>query len=52
MFWNEIAKKGEFRVRQNVFSPHFRTLNDNDYRWYSSFDEEKVMNRFHELINV
>ncbi|CAH2465048.1 MULTISPECIES: helix-turn-helix transcriptional regulator [Bacillus] len=51
MFWNEIAKKGKFRVQQNVISQHFRILDDSEYRWYSTFEEEEVMNRFHELTN-
>ncbi|MBH0349600.1 helix-turn-helix transcriptional regulator [Bacillus sp. BD59S] len=51
MFWNEIAKKGKFRVQQNVISQHFRILDDNDYRWYSTFEEDEVMNHFHELVN-
>lgn len=51
MFWNEIAKKGKFRVQQNVISQHFRILDDSDYRWYSTFEEEDVMNRFQELTN-
>ncbi|QIW22461.1 helix-turn-helix transcriptional regulator [Bacillus thuringiensis] len=49
MFWNEIAKKGKFRVQQNVISQHFRILDDSEYRWYSTFEEEEVMNRFYEL---
>lgn len=51
MFWNEIAKKGKFRVQQNMISQHFRILDDSEYRWYSTFEEEDVMNRFHELTN-
>jgi len=51
MFWNEIAKKGKFRVQQNVISQHYRILDDSDYRWYSTFEEEEVMNHFHELTN-
>ncbi|MGS2751081.1 helix-turn-helix transcriptional regulator [Bacillus zanthoxyli] len=49
MFWNEITKKGKFRVQQNVISQHFRILDDSEYRWYSTFEEEEVMNRFYEL---
>lgn len=49
MFWNEIAKKGKFRVQQNVISQHFRILDDSEYRWYSTFEEEEIMNRFYEL---
>ncbi|ENQ3078131.1 helix-turn-helix transcriptional regulator [Bacillus cereus] len=51
MFWNEIAKKGKFRVQQNVISQHFRILDDSDYKWYSTFEEEDVTNHFHELTN-
>ncbi|EPD50878.1 hypothetical protein HMPREF1210_02386 [Paenisporosarcina sp. HGH0030] len=51
MFWNEIAKKGKFRVQQNVISQHYRILDGSDYRWYSTFEEEEVMNRFYELTN-
>ncbi|MED1407143.1 helix-turn-helix transcriptional regulator [Bacillus mycoides] len=51
MFWNEIAKKGKFRVQQNVISQHFRILDDSEYRWYSTFEEEEAMNRFYELTN-
>ncbi|MEK4487841.1 helix-turn-helix transcriptional regulator [Psychrobacillus sp. FSL H8-0484] len=51
MFWNEIAKKGKFRVQQNVISQHYRILDDSDYRWYSTFEVEEVMNHFHELTN-
>ncbi|MED1287453.1 helix-turn-helix transcriptional regulator [Bacillus mycoides] len=51
MFWNEIAKKGKFLVQQNVISQHFRILDASDYRWYSTFEEKDVMNRFHELTN-
>ncbi|QWH15305.1 XRE family transcriptional regulator (plasmid) [Bacillus mycoides] len=51
LFWNEIAKKGKFRVQQNVISQHFRILDDSEYRWYSTFEEEEVMNRFYELTN-
>ncbi|MBJ8056014.1 helix-turn-helix transcriptional regulator [Bacillus cereus] len=49
MFWNEITKKGKFRVQQNVISQHFRILDESEYRWYSTFEEEEVMNRFYEL---
>ncbi|WP_144499811.1 helix-turn-helix transcriptional regulator [Bacillus sp. FDAARGOS_235] len=49
MFWNEITKKGKFRVQQNVISQHFRILDESEYRWYSTFEEEEVMNHFYEL---
>lgn len=51
LFWNEVEKKGQFRVQQNVISQHYRILDDSDYRWYSSFDQEDVMSRLYELSN-
>jgi len=51
LFWSEIAKKGVFRVQQNVISQHYRILDENDYRWYSSFEKDEVLNRLHELSN-
>ncbi|MGG2027994.1 helix-turn-helix transcriptional regulator [Gottfriedia sp. S16(2024)] len=51
LFWNEVEKKGVYRVQQNVISQHYRILDDSDYRWYSSFDQVDVMNRLSELTN-
>ncbi|GGI11818.1 helix-turn-helix domain-containing protein [Gottfriedia solisilvae] len=51
LFWNEVEHKGIYRVQQNVISQHYRILDDSDYRWYSSFELEDVMNRLSELIN-
>ncbi|MFF2875757.1 helix-turn-helix domain-containing protein [Gottfriedia sp. NPDC057991] len=51
LFWHEVEKKGIYRVQQNVISQHYRILDDSDYRWYSSFDQEDVMNRLFELAN-
>ena len=51
LFWHEVEQKGVYRVQQNVISQHYRILDDSDYRWYSSFELEDVMNRLSELIN-
>lgn len=51
LFWHEVEQKGDYRVQQNVISQHYRILDDSDYRWYSSFDQEDVMNRLSELTN-
>ncbi|MGD8190929.1 helix-turn-helix transcriptional regulator [Brevibacillus ginsengisoli] len=49
LFWKEIANKGAFRLQQNIISQHYRILDSEDYRWYSSFEKEEAMDRFHEL---
>ncbi len=43
VWWREIAKKGEFRLQQNLISQHYRILDDTDYRWFSSFDKEESL---------
>lgn len=48
-WWKEISEKGEFRLQQNVVSGHYRILDAQRYRWYSSFDEEDAMQRLEEL---
>lgn len=48
-WWKEICKMGELRLQQNVVSSHYRILDDQNYRWYSSFDEEDAMKRLQEL---
>lgn len=48
-WWKEICEMGEFRLQQNVVSSHYRILDDQNYRWYSSFDEEDAMKRLQEV---
>ncbi|GKV63963.1 MULTISPECIES: helix-turn-helix transcriptional regulator [Sporosarcina] len=49
VWWREIEKNGRFRLQQNVISQHFRILDEEHYRWYSSFDEEEARQRLSEL---
>ncbi|WP_301109131.1 helix-turn-helix domain-containing protein [Sporosarcina sp.] len=49
VWWREIEKNGRFRLQQNVISQHFRILDEEHYRWYSSFDEEEARHRLSEL---
>lgn len=49
VWWREIDKKGRFRLQQNIISQHFRILDEDHYRWYSSFDEEEAKQRLDEL---
>lgn len=49
VWWRELAMNGDFRLQQNVISQHFRILDQDHYRWYSSFDEEEAMHRLKEL---
>ncbi|MDV6379357.1 helix-turn-helix domain-containing protein [Sporosarcina sp. GW1-11] len=49
VWWRELEKKGRFRLQQNIISQHFRILDEEHYRWYSSFDEEEAWHRLNEL---
>lgn len=48
-WWKEICTMGEFRLQQNVVSSHYRILDAQHDRYYSSFDEEDAMKRLQEL---
>lgn len=49
IWWREVEEAGIFRLQQNLFSQHFRILDEEDYRWYSSFDETEAKKRLQEL---
>ncbi|PLR86630.1 helix-turn-helix transcriptional regulator [Bacillus sp. V33-4] len=49
MWWREVAKANGFILQQNIISQHFRILDEDHYRIYSSFDEEAARERFVEL---
>ncbi|PIC70556.1 MULTISPECIES: helix-turn-helix transcriptional regulator [unclassified Sporosarcina] len=49
VWWRELEAKGIFRLQQNVISQHFRILDEEHYRWYSSFDEDEARHRLEEL---
>ncbi|WP_277587018.1 helix-turn-helix transcriptional regulator [Psychrobacillus antarcticus] len=52
VWWKEINAKGNFRMQQNVISQHYRILDDKNYRWFSSFDEEETVIRLNELFKI
>lgn len=51
VWWKEIAKKGEFRLQQNMLSQHYRILDNQHVRWFSTFDLEEATSRLKELTN-
>ncbi|MGV3463735.1 MAG: helix-turn-helix transcriptional regulator [Heyndrickxia sp.] len=51
VWWKEVDKKGNFRLQQNLISQHYRILDDQHYRWFSSFDKEEALRRLNELDN-
>lgn len=51
VWWRGISKKNGFILQQNILSKHFRILDDQNYRIFSSFDEKLSRQRFKELAN-
>jgi DNA-binding XRE family transcriptional regulator len=49
VWWRDAASKNGFRLQQNVISQHYRILDDQAYRWYSSFDEHEARKKFDDL---
>ncbi|WP_121609713.1 helix-turn-helix transcriptional regulator [Mesobacillus foraminis] len=51
VWWREIRNKNGFILQQNILSQHYRILDSDHYRIYSSFHEGESNTRFHELAN-
>ena len=49
VWWRVISQKNGFILQQNILSKHFRILDDQNYRIFSSFDEKQSRHRFKEL---
>jgi len=52
LWWKEIEKMGNLRLQQNLISNHYRILDKDNYRWFSSFDKEESLKRLNELKEV
>jgi DNA-binding XRE family transcriptional regulator len=49
VWWKELNRKNGFILQQNIISQHFRIIDREDYRVYSSFDEEAAILRLQEI---
>lgn len=45
VWWKEIEKKGAFCLQQNIVSQHYRILDEEDYRWFSTFQKEEAIEK-------
>ncbi|CAG9613691.1 hypothetical protein BACCIP111899_02910 [Bacillus rhizoplanae] len=45
VWWKEIEKRGLFCLQQNIVSQHYRILDDEEYRWFSTFDKEEAIEK-------
>ncbi|WNF38257.1 helix-turn-helix domain-containing protein [Bacillaceae bacterium IKA-2] len=49
VWWKEISKKNRFYLQQNLVSLHFRIIDEDDYRWFSTFDQNEAELHLDEL---
>lgn len=49
VWWLNIETTGNFRLQQNIISKHYRILDHQDYRWYSTFEQDKAVEFLHKI---
>jgi DNA-binding XRE family transcriptional regulator len=49
VWWKELNRKDGYILQQNIISLHFRIIDKEAYRIFSSFDEEAAVLRFQEI---
>jgi DNA-binding XRE family transcriptional regulator len=50
VWWREIDQKNGYILQQNIISSHYRILDSELYRIYSSLDEKQAIECFEELV--
>ena len=51
MWWKDIALEKGYTLQQNMISQHYRILDDDQYRIFSSLDRDVTEQKFKELVN-
>lgn len=49
VWWNDIKECKGYRIQQNIISRHYRILDSEDRRFFSSFDKKETDGKFREL---
>ncbi|MDX5474346.1 MAG: helix-turn-helix domain-containing protein [Bacillaceae bacterium] len=49
VWWKEIQNENGYRLQQNLVSKHYRVINEQDYRLFSSFDKEETTRVFNQI---
>ncbi len=50
LFWKAIETSGKFKIQKNILSSHYRIIDGNEKRWYSSFEKEFIVEQFKQLL--
>ena len=51
VWWRLEKREGRFRLQKNTVSGHYRILDEENYRWCSSFDREFMLETLSQLAN-
>ena len=51
VWWKDILSDGGYVLQQNMISEHYRILDQDQYRIYSSLNEEDTHTKFKELVS-
>lgn len=46
IWWDDIKISEKFKLQKNKISSHYRILDNENRRWYSSFDKEYIEEKF------
>jgi hypothetical protein len=49
VWWKDVKRLGNYSLQQNMISQHFRIVDDEQNRWYSTFDEQEATLKLIEL---
>lgn len=49
IWWNDVETTGSFRMQQNIVSGHYRILDADNYRWFSTFSRDEALKCLAEL---
>ncbi|RFU62058.1 helix-turn-helix transcriptional regulator [Peribacillus glennii] len=50
VWWKELSRRSGYILQQNIVSQHYRILDDENFRIYSSLAKEEAEARFAELV--
>lgn len=52
IWWEEVDHQGLYRLQQNIISRHYRIIDQENYRWFSTFNKEEAVAQFETFIHA
>jgi len=49
VWWQDLKESKGYRIQQNIISRHYRILDSEDRRYYSTFDKKEIEQKLKEL---